>query len=94
MSLEVDGRSQLPEVQQPEKESYAYANLPAAGQAKTAEPFGASDKGDYEARPQGKKIFGLRATTLALGVALAVVTILAIVAAAVGGSLAAKRNHA
>ena len=42
--------------------------------------------------PSSKRFCGLRLSTVVLSVALAVVTVLAVVAAAVGGSLAAKRG--
>ena len=43
--------------------------------------------------PQEKKIFGFRKATFWLSIATAIALAFAIVAAAVGGSLAAKRSH-
>lgn len=43
--------------------------------------------------PQEKKIFGFRKATFWLSTATAITLAFAIVAAAVGGSLAAKRSH-
>lgn len=91
MALEVDRRAQFPEVQQPEKEILTSAGLgQGGGIAASGQPSYARDD---ETTGRSKRIFGFRATTFILGVALIIVTILAIVAAAVGGSLAAKRNH-
>ena len=43
--------------------------------------------------PQERKIFGFRKATFWLSIATAIALAFAIVAAAVGGSLAAKRSH-
>ena len=43
--------------------------------------------------PQEKKIFGFRKATFWLSIATAIALAFAIVAAAVGGSLAARRSH-
>ena len=69
-----------------EREVYAYYHQPSGAQ--TSPTPVASEPGF-----PSKRFHGLRPTTLVLSVALAVVAVLAVVAAAVGGSLAAKRGH-
>ena len=69
-----------------EREEYAYSHQPSG--ARTLPTPVALKPG-----LPSKRFSGLRPTTLVLSVALAVVTLLAVVAAALGGSLAAKRGH-
>lgn len=92
MSLEVDKSDQLPEVQQQEEEGYKFLNNPAAfSGSKRVLPIGRSG---HQASPRGRSICGLRLVTFVLGLTLVVFIVLAIVAAAVGGSLAEERKHA
>ena len=86
--LELDTRDDSPIVlSTPEEhDKYAICHQPG-GALISPTPVAA------EPCPPSKRFYGLRPTTLVLSVALAIVTVLAIVAAAVGGSLAAKRGH-
>lgn len=86
MSLEVDRRGDLP-IKYPEHEDVKYAILqPDQQQAVHRAPW-------QPPNPQGRRLCGLRPTTLILTIALVVVTALAVVAAGVGGSLAAKNKY-
>lgn len=86
--LEFDRRNDSPiPLPKPDRtEKYAYNQQPSGGQMPQT-PV-ASDPG-----PLNKRCCRLRSTTFILSAALAVIAVLAIIAAGVGGSLAAKRVH-
>lgn len=83
--LELDRRNESPiSYQQPdESEKYAYYRQPSGAQ--TSQIPMAPEPG-----PPSNRFSGLRPTTFILSAALAVVAMLAVLAAGVGGSLAAK----
>lgn len=86
MSLEVDRRDDLPMVH-PEHDNYKYRTLQPDKQLVA---HGSQAPG---LRTQGRTWCGLRPTTLVLSIALAIAITLAVVAAGVGGSLAAKNKY-
>lgn len=86
--LEFDRRNEspIPLSRPDESEKYAFNQEP--GSARTPQTPVASDLG-----PPNKRLCGLRSTTFILSAALTVTAVLAVTAAGVGGSLAAKRVH-
>ena len=83
--LELDGRFESPSTSPVKEEEYKYPyHLPDGLQV------------SYPEKPSSchpRHVFGFRFTTFILSVALATVTLLTIVAAGVGGSLAARNTH-
>lgn len=85
MSLEVDRRGDAPEPYT-KQEDYKYSIQAADQQAYHAT--------SVSGQPQkSRQVCGLRPATLVLSIALAVMTVLAVIAAGVGGSLAAKNKY-
>ncbi|KAL8826306.1 MAG: hypothetical protein Q9191_003877 [Dirinaria sp. TL-2023a] len=87
MSLEVDRRTDLPFPQQAQKEAYRYQNNEKESQSYA---YAIADNGSPTPTQQRSS---KRSSISLLAVALAVMTILAVVAAAVGGSIAEKRKN-
>ena len=87
MSLELDLRNTSPFVVQQNDENYkySYGETPDQQAKPTDLPF--------QPTQQDTKRYPLRPVTLVLSILLALITVLAIVAASVGGSLAAKRSN-
>ena len=86
--LELDRRNDLPIAFSKPDEGEKYAFYPQSIGAQTSQiPISSQPK------PFSKRFYGLRLSTVILSVTLAVVTVLAIIAAAVGGSLATRRGH-
>jgi hypothetical protein len=86
MSLEVDRRNYLPTVYPEHDESKSLALHPENRQV-------AYESQAFEEKSQGRRWCGLRPATLLLSIALAIATALAVIAAGVGGSLAAKNKY-
>lgn len=84
--LEVDGRNNLPIPYQKHDEDSKYYNGEEQG---TRPPYEADPS---EPHSQSRHFCGLRPPTLLLSIALAIFVVLAVVAAGVAGSLAAKRG--
>ena len=83
MSLELDPRCDLPIPQPLEKEFYQYHNEQPLNNNNSVSPS------HTPAQQHGLKNY----TKFFFSIALGVITVLAIVAAAVGGSIAVKRSH-
>ena len=90
MSLEVDHRVGVSRCEQPQKEAYRYSDEKEIHRSACSAINGVSSlcasASIAETTPK-------RSTTWLLAIALGVVTVLAIVAAAVGGSTAVKRKN-
>lgn len=86
MDLEVDHRNDLPIPYQKYEDEYSIIQA-GNPQASHAPPI-------YEKPQQSKLVCGLRPATLILSIALAIMTVLAVLAAGVGGFLAAKNKYA
>ena len=86
MSLELDPRIDLPIPQQPEKEPYPHHNEEQMDN-------GTYPIGPYTSHTSAQQHGPKTSTVFLLGAALAIMTVLAVVAAAVGGSIAARRRH-
>lgn len=84
--LEVDGRNNLPIPCQKHGEDYKYYNGGEQHDQPSYEPY------STEPLAKSKRLCGLRPPTFFLSIALAVSVVLAVVAAGVAGSLAAKRG--
>ena len=89
MSLELDLRDETPVVAQPDNEGYKYSYMGPAYKHDAPPPQISAS----EPAQRNLKWCGLRRVTVVLSAALALATILAIIAAGVGGSLAAKRSN-
>ena len=87
MSLEVDCRNDVPMINQ-SKEDPKYL-VPRICELPSSKPLPLP----YEQRRQNKHMWGLRPATLILSLALALMTVLAVVAAGVGASLAGKYKY-
>ena len=85
--LELDRRNDSPIAFSKPDEGEKYVFYPQPNGAQTSQIPIPSQSG-----PFSKRLYGLRLSTVILSAALAVVTVLAVIAAAVGGSLAAKRG--
>ena len=86
MSLEVDRRNDLPIPQQPQKEPYQYQD------EKQSRGY-AYAVANNDSSTSTHQRFSKRSTVFLLATALAIMTILAVIAAALGGSTAVKRRN-
>ena len=90
MSLEVDRRDDLPIPQESQKEPFRYDET---GKEARDYAYSNGDNGPSRFVPGQQKHSRQKSTVLFLSVALALMTILAALAAGIGGSLAAKRGN-
>lgn len=90
MSLEVDRRNELPIPLESQKEPFRYQSEPEKRDQNY--PYSTGDHRPVTSL-SAQQQHNEKATILFLSIAFAVMTVLAVVAAGIGGSIAAKRGH-